>query len=146
MKQSIITFLQIILILIGIVVLYGIIRFPQTEGVARNKDLISIYTDPFIIYGYIASIPFFVGLYQVFKLLGYIGGKTISLQNAVSALRTIRNCAIATFGFVIPAEILILLNHGDDDPAGAVAMGFFLCFISLIVAASALLFQKRLKK
>jgi hypothetical protein len=69
MIRSSILFLKVVILLIAIGVLAGMIRFPQTEGRATHLDLISIYTDPFIIYGYIASIPFFVGLYQAFKLL-----------------------------------------------------------------------------
>ena len=65
--------LQAVIVLIGIVALAIMIRFPLTEGRAANLDLLSIYADPFIIYGYVASIAFFVALYQAFKLLGRIG-------------------------------------------------------------------------
>ena len=66
MKRSSTLFLKAILCLIAIVVLAGLIWFPQTEGRAANLDLISIYADPLIIYFYLASIPFFYGLYQAY--------------------------------------------------------------------------------
>ena len=72
MKKGSTLFLKVVILLIAISVLAGLIWFPQTEGRATNLDLISIYTDPFIIYGFIASIPFFVALYQAIKLLGYV--------------------------------------------------------------------------
>jgi len=82
-------FLKIVLILIGITSLAGMIRFPQTEGRAANLDLISIYKDPFIIYLYIASTPFFVALYQAFNILGYIEHNKTFTQAEVTALRNI---------------------------------------------------------
>src|SRR6185503_19493867 len=94
MKKSSTIFLQIVIVLIGIVALAIMIRLPLTEGRAVNLDLFSIYSDPFIIYGYLASIPFFVALYQAFKLLGYIGQNKVFSLNSVKALRAIRYCAI----------------------------------------------------
>lgn len=84
MKQSSTLFLRIVILLIRAAVFAGMIWFPQTEGRAANLDLLSIYKDPFIIYIYIGSIPFFVGLYQAFKLLNLIdAGKAFS-QDAVN--------------------------------------------------------------
>ena len=75
MKKSSTVFLQVVIMLIGIVALAIMIRFPLTEGRAINLDLFSIYSDPFIIYGYIAFIAFFIVLYQAFKLLGIYRAK-----------------------------------------------------------------------
>ena len=69
MKKGSTLFLKFVICLIAIVTLILLIWFPQLEGRAVNLDLISIYADPLIIYAYIGSIPFFVGLYQAFKLL-----------------------------------------------------------------------------
>ncbi|MBI3887761.1 DUF2975 domain-containing protein, partial [Candidatus Microgenomates bacterium] len=63
MKRGSTLFLKIVINLIAVGVLSALLWFPQTEGRAANLDLISIYSDPFILYGFIASIPFFVGLY-----------------------------------------------------------------------------------
>lgn len=41
-----------------------LIWFPLTEGRATHLDLFSTYADPFILYGYGASIAFFVALYN----------------------------------------------------------------------------------
>src|SRR3990167_7551458 len=95
MKKNATIFLQVVIIIIGIVALGIMIWFPLTEGRAVNLDLFSIYADPFIIFGYVASIPFFVALYQAFKLLGYIGQDKVFSLSSVKALRTIKYCAIA---------------------------------------------------
>ena len=86
MERASIIFLKTVIVLIGIVALVVMIRFPLTEGRAVNLDLFSIYSDPFIIYGYLASIPFFIALYQAFKLLGYIGQNEVFSLSSVKAL------------------------------------------------------------
>src|SRR3989304_9043742 len=126
MKKSSTIFLQIVVVLSGMVALAVMIRFPLTEGRAVNLDLFSIYSDPFIVYGYLASIPFFVALYQAFKLLGYIGQNKVFSLNSVKALRTIKYCAIALSILIVMAAIYIRLSFSDksitdDDPAGFIA-------------------------
>jgi hypothetical protein len=64
LKRGSTVFLKVVILLIAIGVLAAMIRFPQTERRAANLDLTSIYTDPLIIYAYIASIPFFVALFR----------------------------------------------------------------------------------
>jgi hypothetical protein len=86
MKRGSTLFLRLIIVLIAIVVLAWMIVFPQLERRATNLDLISIYRDPLIIYGYIASIPFFVALFQAFKLLGYVEKNRVFSQTAVRAV------------------------------------------------------------
>ena len=146
MKRSSTIFLQIVIVLMGIVALAIIIRFPLTEGRAVNLDLFSIYADPFIIYGYLASIAFFVALYQAFKLLGYIGqGKVFSI-NSVKAIRTIKYCAIVLSILIVMAGLYIRIFHAkDDDPAGFIAVGMVTTFISIIVATVASVFERILQ-
>src|SRR3990167_6477252 len=124
MKKSSTIFLQVVIVLVGIVALAIMIRFPLTEGRAVNLDLFSIYSDPFIIYGYVVSIAFFVALYQAFKLLGYIGQNKVFSLNSVKTLRTIKYCAIILSTSIVTAVLYIRMSHNmDDDPAGFIAMG-----------------------
>ena len=146
MKKSSTIFLQVVIVLIGIVALAIMIRFPLTEGRAVNLDLFSIYSDPFIIYGYAASIPFFVALYQAFKLLGYIGQNKIFSLNSVKALRAIKYCAIILGILIVMAALYIRIFHaGDDDPAGFVAMAILATFISAVIATAAAVFERTLQ-
>ena len=145
MKKGSTLFLKFVICLIAFGVFAGLLWFPQTEGRAANLDLISIYTDPLIIYGYIASVPFFVALYQAFKLLGYVDVNNIFSQPAVKAVRNIKYCAIIISGFIVLGILYIRLSVTDDDPAGVTAFGIFTTFASIIIATAAAVFQKLLQ-
>src|SRR6266446_666571 len=96
MKRGSILFLKAVLVLIGIAALALMLWEPHIEGRNAHATLFEIYfNDPFLAYAYIASIPFFVALYQAFKVLGYTGQNKVFSQAAVKALRTIKYCAIA---------------------------------------------------
>jgi hypothetical protein len=147
MKKSSTIFLQVVIVLIGMVALAIMIRFPLTEGRAVNLDLFSIYADPFIIYGYLASAPFFVALYQAFKLLGYIRQNKVFSLNSVKALRTIKYCAIILSILIVMAGLYIRIFHAkDDDPAGFLAMCIVTTFVSVVIATAAAVFEKLLQK
>jgi hypothetical protein len=146
MKQSSIIFLQGVIALVGIVALVIMIRFPLTEGRAANLDLFSIYSDPFILYGYAASIPFFIALYKAFKLLRYIEQNKIFLLNSVRTLRSIKYCAITLSILIVMAGLYIKVFHNkDDDPAGFLAMCIVTTFVSIVVATAAAVFEKILQ-
>ena len=146
MKRSSTIFLQVVIVLIGIVALAIMIRFPLTEGRAVNLDLFSIYSDPLIVYGYLASIAFFVALYQAFKLLGYIGKNKVFSLSSVKALRTIKYCAIILSASIVMAVLFIMTSHNkDDDPAGFIAMGILTTFISIVIATAAAVFERTLQ-
>ncbi len=138
--------------LIGIVALAIMVRFPLTEGRAANLDLFSIYADPFILYGYLASIVCFVALYQTFKLLGYIGQNKVFSLNSVKTLRTIKYCAIVLSILIVIAAIYIRIScctvaevDGGDDPAGFIAVSIVATFISIVIATAAAVFEKLLQ-
>lgn len=146
MKRISIIFLQGVIVLTGIVALAILVRFPLTEGRARNLDLFSIYFDPFILYGYAASIAFFVALYKVFKLLGYIGQNKVFSSNSVKTLKSIKHCAIVLSILIVTAGIYIRIAHNkEDDPAGFLAICIVTTFVSIIVATAAAIFEKILQ-
>ncbi|MEZ4809257.1 MAG: DUF2975 domain-containing protein [Allomuricauda sp.] len=146
MKRISILFLQAVVVLIGIVALFIMIRFPLTEGRAVNLDLFSIYADPFILYGYASSIAFFVALYKAFRLLGYIAQDKLFSLNAVRALRSIKNSAIILSILIAMAGLYIKLFHDKaDDPAGFLAMCIVTTFISIAVAAAVAVLEKILQ-
>jgi len=146
MKRIPITFLQAVVVLIGIVALAILIRFPLTEGRAANLDLFSIYADPLILYGYAASIAFFVALYKAFRLLGYIGQNKVFSSSSVKALKSIKYCAIVLSVLIVAAGIFIRIAHNkDDDPAGFLAMCIMATFVSAVVATAAAIFEKILQ-
>lgn len=149
MKKISLIFLQVIVVLIGIGSLIIILWEPHLEGRNINATLYQIYfNDPFLAYAYTASIAFFVAVYKVFKLLGYIRQNKIFSQRSVKALQTIKYCAITLIIFIVGAEayFFIIQRAKEDDIAGGVALGLLMIFISVIVATTAAKFEKRLQK
>jgi hypothetical protein len=144
-KKSSTLFLKVVILLIAVAVLAGMIWFPQTEGRAANLDLISIYKDPFIIYIYIGSIPFFVGLYQAFKLLNLIDANKAFSQGAVNTLRNMKFASLALIGFIALAVLYIRFFVHGDDPAGPTMLGILVSFAAAVIATAAGVFQKLLQ-
>jgi len=146
MKRASTIFLQAVIVLIGLIALAILIRFPLTEGRAANLDLVSIYADPFILYGYAASIAFFVALYKAFKLLGYIGQNKVFSPSSVAALKSIKYCAIVLSVLIVAAAIFIkFAHHEDDDPAGFFAICIVATGACAVVATAAAIFEKILQ-
>lgn len=146
MKKGSIIFLKVVLVLIALGVLAGMIRFPMTEGRAANLDLFTIYWDPLIAYGYLASIPFFAALYQGFKLLGLIGQNKVFSPGSVKALRMIKYCAVAQSILIVAAAVYVRVFHNaDDDPAGFIALSIITTFVSIVIATAAAVFERMLQ-
>ena len=146
MKRSSTIFLQIVIVLLGIGALALLLWEPRIEGRNAHATNFEIYfKDPFLVLVYIGSIPFFVALFQAFKVLGYTGQNKIFSQAAVQALRTIKYCALAIIGFVVVEEIIIMLTHGSDDAAGGVFVGVLITFFSIVIATAAAMFERILQ-
>ena len=132
--------LQVAIVALGLGILAALLWEPTVEGVNANATTLSeiYFDDPFLAYIYVSFIAVFVGFYQVFKLLGYIGGGDAYSQKSVKALRAIRRCVILFAAFMFGAVVFIVITqYGKDDIAGGVAMGLFLIIGSGVVAAAA---------
>jgi hypothetical protein len=147
MKRSSTIFLQVVIVLIGIGALALMLWEPHLEGRNAHATLFEIYfKDPFLAYAYIASISFFMELYQAFKLLGYIGRNEVFSQRSVRALRTIKYCAMALVAFIVGAEAYIfIVQRGKDDIAGGVAIGLGMIFLSAVIGTAAAVFERLLQ-
>ena len=133
--------------LIGIGALAFLLWEPHVEGRNAHATLFEMYfKDPFLAYMYIASIPFFVALYQAFKVLGYVRQNKTFSPATVKALRTIKYCAIAIIGFVAVSVIFMYPMFGDKDdrPAG-VFMRILITFPSFVIATAAAMFERILQ-
>ncbi|HTE40014.1 MAG TPA: DUF2975 domain-containing protein [Steroidobacteraceae bacterium] len=138
-------FLKAVLVLIGIGALVLLLVEPHFEGRNANATLFAIYfNDPFLAYAYIASIPFFVGLYHAIKVLGYAGRNKEFSASAVRSVRTIKYCAIAIVGFVAGGEVFIMSNDSDDR-AGGVVIGALIAFASIVVATAMSVLERALQ-
>jgi hypothetical protein len=143
MQRASTAFLQAVILLIGVGALALMLWEPHLEGRNAHATLFQIYfNDPFLAYAYVASIPFFVALYQAFKLLGAIARDDAFSQRSVRALRIIKYCAFAVAGFVAGGEAyLFIVQRGKEDIAGGVAVGLFIIFVSVVSAAAAAAFE-----
>ena len=145
MKRISTIFLQVVIMLIGIGALAIMLWEPHIEGRNAHATPFEIYfKDPFLAYAYVASIPFFVALYQAFKVLGYAGQNNIFSQAAVKALRTLKYCALAIIGLVAASVVFMMFDDPDDRPAG-VFMRILITFPSIIVATAAAMFERILQ-
>jgi Protein of unknown function (DUF2975) len=147
MKRGSTIFLQMVIVLLGVCVLALLLWEPQVEGRNVHATQFEIYfKDPFLAYIYLAFVPFFVGLYQAFKILGYARRNEMFSQPSVRALRIIKYCALTTAIFIVGAEAYIFIFvRGTDDVAGGVMMGAFIIFVSAIIATTAAVFGRILQ-
>lgn len=135
MKRISLGFLQGVIVLIGLLTLFLLIRLPLTEGRAQSLDVYSIYSDPFILYGYAASIAFFIALYKAFQLLGYVRNNQLFSSISIKTLKSIRYCAVILSVLIVLAGVFIkLFHHKDDDPAGFLGLCIVTTFIAIVVA------------
>jgi hypothetical protein len=145
MTRGAILFLRAVILLVGVGVLAALLWEPQLEGRNAGADLATIYLrDPFLAYAYVGSLPFFFGLYQAFKFLGYVGRGQAFSPDAVKALRSIKYCALAVIGFIVGGEAYILLGVSDDR-AGGVAMGIAATFACLVTVTAAAVLERVLQ-
>jgi len=133
--------LKLIILLIGLVVL-GLCIFILPKGILSEEA--GMYR-PLLIGMYIPAIPFFIALYQGFKLLQYINKKNIFSELSIKALGKIKYCAIAICALYIVGMPYIFYLAERDDAPGVAAIGFIFIFTSLVVATASAIFKKILK-
>jgi Protein of unknown function (DUF2975) len=145
MKSGATFFLRAVLMLVGIGVLVLLLVEPHFEGRNAHATVFEIYfKDPFLAYVYLASIPFFVGLYHASKVLGYAGRDQAFQPSTLRSVRIIKFCAIALVVFVVGAEIFIMSSESDDR-AGGVVIGAVIAFASIVVATAMSVLERALR-
>jgi len=139
--------LQVGVVLLSLAALVFMLWMPTQEGRNVNSTLYEVYfNDPFLAYAYTASIAFFIGTYQVFKLLGFIGNNQLASTASVKALSVLKYCALAMMAFIAAPLAYLVVVRPEDDIAGGVAMGLFILVGSLVVATIARMFERRLQR
>lgn len=145
-KKTLLQLLQAILFLTGLAVLYMMICLPQTEGRAKNLNTFQIYRDPFIMYGYLSSIPFFIALYSGIRLLGLIAQRKWYSTAASNNLKRIRYCVLLSVLLIAGAAVFIQLTHEKkDDPVGFLVVCMMVIITGLIVAFIAHKYENKLQ-
>jgi len=138
-KHSTASLLRALVVFLGVGAFAFLLWEPIGEGVnAQATTFSDIYLDdPFLAYAYIASIPFFVGLYQAFKFLGATEQKNV----AVKALQSIKYCALTMIPFILGGVVWLLFVESDDRPP-ILMMGLVATIISIAVANAARVLEK----
>lgn len=145
MKKSSTIFLQVVIVLLGMAVFAFLLWEPHVEGRNAHATVFEIYfKDPFLAYAYLASVPFFVALYQAFRVLGHARLNQVFSPQAVKALRTIKYCALCIIGFVVVSVAFMPFGDPEDRPPG-VAMRVFVMFGSIIVLTAAAILERVLQ-
>ena len=144
MKRTSTIFLQVVIVVFGIGILAWLLWEPHVEGVNAHARFFAVYFDPFIAYIYIGSIPFFVALYNAFKVLGCVRRDEIFSERSVRALRTIKYCSLIIIGFVAVSVLFMINGDRDDRPAG-VFLRILITFPSIVVAAAAAISERILQ-
>lgn len=148
MERGSTLFLKVAVILMGIPVLaLCIFAVPEIANFA-----VELYPDHtylkylFIIDLYASAIPFYIALYQTFKLLGYIDKNKAFSALSVNVLKKIKLCAITISGlYVLGMPLFYLLAERDDAP-GIIVIGMVMIFASMVIAVFAAVLQKLLKE
>ena len=148
MKRGSTTFLKIAVIVLGIPVLalcifglpqIAIVAFEEAGngGIKLASMVIGILTVM-----YISAIPFYIALYQAFKLLSYIDKNEAFSQISVWALKKIKICAITISGLYVVVRPFVFMIAEWDDAPGLALIGFGRLLVLQSLSQSLPLFSK----
>lgn len=148
MKRGSTIFLKAVTILVGILSLVLLIFwFPFSDAAYADQSILANYVkDPAVIGLYFMLVPFFVALYQVFKLLDHIEKDKVFTKASVNALKNIKYCTLAFIGFIILGEIFVIFLGQDVDRAGVLALGIYTTFILSAVSTFIAVLQRLLQR
>jgi hypothetical protein len=138
MKRQSTIFLRIVLGLIATTVLILCAYvLPRTIG---SIDLGGY--DPILLGMYIPALPFFVALYQAWKLLDYIDQNKAFSTYSVRALKIIKFCGIIIAVLYVAGMPWVFKVADKDDAPGVVAIGLVIIFASIVIATFAGVLKK----
>ncbi|PEK35772.1 MULTISPECIES: DUF2975 domain-containing protein [Bacillus cereus group] len=148
MKQVTTLFLKLAIIFIGILVLILCIFLVPKIGdfagelypnIAYMKSLVLIDM-------YAAAIPFYLALYQAFKLLSYIDKNEAFSELSVKALKNIKYSAITISTLYLLGMPLYYLMAARVDPPSFISIGLVIIFASMVIAVFAAVLQRLLQE
>lgn len=148
MERGTTLFLKAAVIVIGIPVLaLCIFLVPEIANFAAELYPEHTYLKYLVFIDfYAAAIPFYVALYQAFKLLGYIDKNKAFSELSVQVLKNIKYCALIISGLYVCGLPLFYLIAEKDDAPGIILIGMVLVFASLVIAVFAAVLQRLLKE
>jgi hypothetical protein len=142
MKRVNTVFLKIAVFLIGTPILaFGIFGLIWLLKNPANPDYAHILY-PIVVGMYASTVPFYIALYQAFKLLGYIDKNLAFSELSVKALKAIKKCAITISILYLAIEPFVFQVAQLDDAPGLVIIGMVPVFASMVIAVFAAVLQK----
>ncbi len=135
-------FLKTIIILLGLIVL-ALCMVVLPDGIRHTSNWYGYR--PLLVGMYIPAIPFFIALFQGFKLLDNIDNNQIFTKSSNNALTIIKYCGLIIgllYGLALP--YIYYLAQMDDAP-GVMLIGLVFAFAPLGIALVAAIVQKQLQ-
>lgn len=148
MKRGTTLFLKIAVILIGIPVLaLCIFLVPEIANFAAELYPDHTYLKVLVLVDLFGTaIPFYIALYQAFKLLSNIDKNQAFSELSVRALKNIKYCAVAFSSLYLVGMPLFYLIAEKDDAPGIIVIGLVMIFASMVIAVFAAVLQRLLKE
>jgi hypothetical protein len=147
MKQGSTWFLRGVIILMGAVALAVCIFALPSIKEGANAEFPGATNWLYVLIGglYASAVPFFVALYQSFKLLNFIDKNTAFSQASVSALKNIKYCGIAvSICYLAGVPYLFHVAEVDDAPGLGLMALAFVC-VPLVITMFAAVLEKLLQ-
>lgn len=95
---------------------------------------------------YLTAIPFYMALFQAFKLLSFIDANTAFSERSVGALKKIKRCAMAiTVLYILNLPLMYVFAELDDAP-GVILVGMVFIFAPLVITVFAALLERLLQE
>ncbi|BFT72618.1 DUF2975 domain-containing protein [Paenibacillus sp. P36] len=148
MKRGTTLFLKMAVIVIGIPILalciFLVPKFGDFAGglypeITYMKSLVLIDM-------YAAAVPFYIALYQAFKLLSNIDKNQAFSELSVRGLKKIKYCAITISGLYLLGMPLYYLMARRVDPPFITVTGWVIIFASIVIAVFAAVLQRLLQE
>jgi hypothetical protein len=151
MKQGSTLFLKIAVVLIGLPVLALCIFLLPQLAMEAFEHAKKAETLAYIVFGilfvmYASAIPFYMALYQAFKLLSYIDKNEAFSQMSVDSLKKIKKYAFTISGLYVVALPLVFIVAEWDDAPGLALLGMVIVGASLVIGVFAAVLQRLLQE
>jgi hypothetical protein len=144
MKRGSTLFLRTAVVILGLGV-FGlcIIMFVGLDGEGiRNVPYLERFLTPLVLMTYLSAIPFYIALFQAFKLLNYIDKNSAFSELSTKALRNIKYCAFTiTVLYIAALPDFFRLAEADDAP-GVVIIGLIFVGAACTIAIFAAVLEK----
>ncbi|TDO91258.1 DUF2975 family protein [Halanaerobium saccharolyticum] len=131
-------------IIVSILLLFFLAAVFSDGGAGSTKMAYVLYGIATIMT--LSLIPFIAVLYQMFKLLSYVDSENVFSNSAGESLIKIKKYAyIISIMYALMMPLVFIVAEVDDAP-GAILYGMILVLAPLVIAFSADVLQKLLRK